>query len=169
MAEKMVYQAVRACGLDEAQVQAAGKAIDAIRKRNGGVCPPAEYVERARPADSPIHDTLDWDAGAALERQLLAQAREIVRVVVRVTGNQDEPGPLYVSASVTTLVQDEIVQGTASPEAVVARADWCSQAERRLFDQVRGNCLNHGYLPLARRILDFLDGLEREQGAAPAA
>ena len=161
----MVYQQTRNVGLDEDQVQAAGKAIDAIRKKNGGVCPPAEYVEMARPENSPIHDTLDWDADAALDRQLMAQAREIVRVVVRVTGDA-EVSPAYVNASVTTLIREEIVRGTASPEMVLARPDWLSQAERRLWDQIKGDCLSHGYLPLAQRILSFMDGLERENGAA---
>jgi hypothetical protein len=164
----MVYQQTRNVGLDDDQVQAAGKVIDAIRKRNGGVCPPAEYVEMARPENSPIHDTLDWDAGAALERQLMAQAREIVRVVVRIVGDA-ETAPAYVNASVTTLVREEIVRGTVSPEMVLARPDWLTQAERRLWDQIKGDCQSHGYLPLARRVLEFLEGLEREQGAAPAA
>lgn len=161
----MVYRAARPIGLEDEQIQAAGKAIAAIRKQHGGVCPPAEYVEMARPESSSIHDTLDWDADAALERQLMAQAREIVRVVVRVVDDQDDASP-YVNASVTTIVQDEIVRGTATPEAVVARPDWLSQAERRLLDQIRGDCQSHGYLPLARRVLAFLDGMEREGAAA---
>lgn len=165
----MVYRAVRPVGLDETQVQAAGKAIEAIRKKHGGVCPPAEYVERARPESSPIHDHFDWDADAALERELLNRAREIVRVVVLTDAGQEEGAPKYINVSVTTLENDEIIRGNAPPEAIMARPDWASQAERDLLKDIRGRCEGVGYLPVARRILDFLDGLEREGGAAQAA
>jgi hypothetical protein len=166
----MVYRAVRPVGLDEGQVQAAGKAIEAIRKKYGGVCPPAEYVERARPEKSPTHDHFDWDADAALERELLNRAREIVRVVVLTdAGSAEEDAPKYINVSVTTLDHEEIIRGNASPEAVMARPDWASQAERDLLKDIRGRCEGVGYLPVARRILEFLDGLEQEQGVAPAA
>jgi hypothetical protein len=162
----MVYRAVRPIGLDDGLIQEAGRAIDAIRKKHGGVCPPAEYVERARPEDSPTHATLDWDADAALERQLLAQAREIVRVVVHEVAGQT---PDYVNVSVTTVRGETVERGTVSPEAVAARPDWASQAERELLARIGGDCRTHGYLPLAQRILAFLATLEQEQGAAPAA
>lgn len=154
------------------QIQAAGRAIDLIRRRHNGVCPPAAYVEAARPERSPIHDTLDWDPETALKRQLLQQASEIVRVVVRVDAGQ--PGPLasqcvFVNASVVTTLGQSEVRGTATPQAVVASADWRSQAERRLFRHIQGECASHAYLPLSRRILAFLARLESEAAEERAA
>ena len=166
----MVYQPVGSLsfGRNDALVQAAGETIDAIRAEHGGVCPAEEYVERARPESSPIHETLPWDDRDLAEQKRREIAAQIVRYVVRVEQVETRETITYPNVSVTTLVDDRIERGSVPYQEVVARPDWLSQTEREFLRRLRGDCENHAYLPLAKRVLSMLDALDAQQGARAA-
>jgi len=59
----------------------AGKEMEDIRRRNEGRLTPEVVLERARSANSALHDHFEWDDTAAAERYRLGQAGELIRSI----------------------------------------------------------------------------------------
>lgn len=67
---------------------------------------PADVVDAARPADSPLHSHFEWDDGAAAERYRLNQARTLIRsITINVTVRE-------MPVSVVAYVRDPELQDT---------------------------------------------------------
>lgn len=73
------------------------KELDVLRKRNGGLLPPAKVVEFARDPSTALHARFTWDDGEAAEQWRLHEARNVVRVYVYVPEGATEPIRAYVS------------------------------------------------------------------------
>jgi len=71
--------------------QTVGETLESIRNDNGGVLTPGAVVEAARPKKSPLHDQFEWNDADAAEQWRLAQARNLLRAVVTVTGDKESP------------------------------------------------------------------------------
>lgn len=148
----MVFRRLAPVDLGTATVEAVGAAIERIKREHGGVCPPEEYIEAARPERSPIHDTLPWDAEEALREAQMQKARTILQVVVRVTGPEDQQP--YHNVSVTSVARGgELVRGYADAVVVREREDWRRQAEREMFARIKGHLRNLSWSETAAGLL----------------
>ena len=81
----------RVAGVDPEKI-AAELALIYQRK---GILGAEDYVAAAADADSPLHQTLEWDDGVAGHQYRLQQARSIIRAVIIKRGEADL-GPVYV-------------------------------------------------------------------------
>lgn len=61
----------------------AQKALEALYERDGALSPGA-VVEAAEPENSPLHQYFDWDDDTAAAKHRLDQARQLIRVAVKV-------------------------------------------------------------------------------------
>ena len=88
---KRSYKVRNTTGLHKFDVQTVGPALDALRKRDGGLTPKT-VVDEAAPDESPLHPPFEWDDEAAAERYRIWQARVLIRNVVPVIYEQNEAG-----------------------------------------------------------------------------
>jgi hypothetical protein len=72
--------------------------------RTSGAVGPEQLVDRARPADSPVHHLFEWDDATASERYRLEQARLYIARVEYVPAPQREP---YLVEMPTSLSRPE--------------------------------------------------------------
>lgn len=79
----------------------AGRELENIRVTNGGELLAPDVVERARSANSALHEHFEWDDATAAEQHRLAQAGELIRsITVDVSRSNVEP-PKHVRAFVS--------------------------------------------------------------------
>lgn len=84
---------------DGARFQAGAKAdpnivgahLDLLRKQQSGELTPSDVVSDARNPNSPLHSFFEWDDGAAAEAHRLHQARGLIRSVVAIFTQPEEP------------------------------------------------------------------------------
>lgn len=65
--------------------QKVGETLDALQRENGRRLTPRIVVDAARPAESPLHESFEWDDARAAELHREQQARQMiscVRVVI---------------------------------------------------------------------------------------
>lgn len=62
--------------------------LETLCQENGGILRPVDIVNRAKPADSPLHDCFEWNDRVAGHEYRLWQAREMIRYTVTII----EPG-----------------------------------------------------------------------------
>jgi len=158
----MSYEAVAPLPVrSDVPIDVIGEAIESIKRELGvPVCPADEYVDRARPENSPIHGTLTWDDAVLAERARREQARLIIRVVVR-TSSTDEL-QTWRNVHITVRSDDgELVEGGASVADVAPRSDLRQQVLRELLARVRGDVENHGWLTETQPILNAIKDVER--------
>lgn len=79
----------------------AGRELENIRNTHGGELKAPDVLERARSANSSLHDHFEWDDGKAAEQHRLTQAGELIRsITVDITRSNIEP-PKTVRAFVS--------------------------------------------------------------------
>lgn len=71
--------------------------LETIRLHNGGILRPIDVVEFARDPKSALHGRFQWDDTEAAAEYRIWQARQIIRVTVRVVSNSVTPIRAYVS------------------------------------------------------------------------
>lgn len=72
--------------------------LEQIRSRAGGVLKPEDVVAFARNPKTALHSWFTWDDSAAAAEYRLWQARQVIRVCVRVVeGDKEPPVRTYVS------------------------------------------------------------------------
>lgn len=145
----MIYQLAGYVDLGGVAVETVGQEIEAIRAAGGGVCSPEEYVERARPEGSPIHDTLPWNDREMAEEARRQRARSILRVVVVQRESDEDLSP---NVSVVVPTPTGPVEGYIPMVEVLLQDDLTRQTERKLLGRVRGDLQNHIGLPLAQAL-----------------
>lgn len=67
------------------------------RLKSDGVIRPVDVVEAAREESSPLHDWFQWDDSEAAHQYRLIQARNMLRVYVKVADSDNEPVQAFVS------------------------------------------------------------------------
>lgn len=77
--------------------QAMGEACERIEQR--GVLTPAALVDEARPEDSPIHDSFEWDDEIAAEKYRCTQAGYYIRHLEAIPVDTGKPMPAFLSAT----------------------------------------------------------------------
>ena len=77
--------------------QAMGEACERIERR--GTLTPAALVDEARPEDSPIHDSFEWDDAIAAEKYRCTQAGYYIRHLEAIPVDTGQPMPAFVSAT----------------------------------------------------------------------
>lgn len=67
------------------------------RLKSQGVIRPADVVKAAKRKASPLHNWFQWDDGEAAQQFRLIQARNLLRVYVKVQASELEPVQAFVS------------------------------------------------------------------------
>lgn len=70
---------------------AVGNRLEELRQKFKGELTPKDVVEDARSHNSPLHTYFEWNDSAAAEQYRLQQARALIRAVVAVVVNEEEP------------------------------------------------------------------------------
>lgn len=73
-----------------------------LAQLNGGVLLPSTVVDAARDAASPLHGQFEWDDSEAAERYRLWQARQLIRVTVRMIKPEEPNSAARVFVSLST-------------------------------------------------------------------
>ena len=73
------------------------QALEAIRVANEGILRAQDVVDAARAEESPLHDWFEWDDSVAAENHRRQQARELIRVYVKVEKQDTPETRAYVS------------------------------------------------------------------------
>ena len=73
------------------------QALEAIRVANEGILRAQDVVDAARAEESPLHDWFEWDDSVAAENHRRQQARELIRVYVKVEKRDTPETRAYVS------------------------------------------------------------------------
>ncbi len=84
--------------------------LEEIRLSNNGRLLPEQVVEYAREnVDSDLHRRFDWDDSEAAEKWRIVQARELIRVVIKMIPNPDKPdGPKLPIRTYISLPTDRV-------------------------------------------------------------
>jgi hypothetical protein len=123
--------------------------IEEIKKKKGGTCNPKDYLEVARPKNSRLHTTIDWDIKRNAQRGLEEQARRIITSYYIVETSDDQTRsqryePANVSIATPYVVGKAYVStknAMADPEtresvinqALAQQAGWIKRCEH-LFE-----------------------------------
>jgi hypothetical protein len=158
-ATKTVYQ-WREGFHDNVSARVAGKEIDRIRKRNGGMCEPGHIVEAARPTTSPIHAQIfDVDEATAAHEYYLEKARYMIRglVEVNIVQGEERLTPAFIH------VRDaEGNKGYLPAMQVLSDEDLRRQAVAAYLSQLRG--LQSKYDFLRSEFGEWFDATDRLLG-----
>ena len=71
--------------------------LESVRNANGGVLRPADVVEYAKDESTELHSKFEWNESAAAAQYRLVQARELIRIVVKVEDRDEISTRVYVS------------------------------------------------------------------------
>lgn len=71
--------------------------LERIRMENGGILRPADVVNAAKEEKNLLHDCFEWDDSKAAHDHRLWQARELIRVTIRVLPSSEKTVRAYVS------------------------------------------------------------------------
>lgn len=85
--------------------QAVGEELAAIRKGQGKL-ESREVLERAKDSYSPLHPCFTWDDGIAADAYRLSQARSLIKSIVKVQFEGDEPTQVYYNVVVRNTNDD---------------------------------------------------------------
>jgi hypothetical protein len=83
----------------------AGRELARIEQAEGALTP-TTVLDRARSANSALHDHFEWDDGVAAEQHRLTQAGELIRAIVIDVTRSNVEKPIVVRAFVS-VAQDE--------------------------------------------------------------
>jgi hypothetical protein len=73
-----------------------------LANAHGGNLQPSVVVNAARPEDSPLHHSFEWDDSEAAEKWRLQQARQLITAVVKYETIDGKSVPVQVFVSLTT-------------------------------------------------------------------
>lgn len=85
----------------------AGRELEDIRRKEGGSLTQEAVVERARSANSVLHDHFTWDDSEAAEKWRLNEAGEIIRSIVIDVTRSNVAEPKLIRAFVSVEQQGE--------------------------------------------------------------
>lgn len=114
----------------------------ALIYRRKGILGAEDYVAEAADADSPLHQTLEWDDSVAGHQYRLQQARNIIRSVVIKRGDVDvRPVYVYVDNDrkyqPATVVVDEPEMYALALAALLRKTSAAREAVNQLMEVAR--------------------------------
>jgi hypothetical protein len=102
----MVYRWKEASSIRSISAQQAGEELERIRTFHNGRLNPAIVVDKARPANAPLHPCFEWDDRRAAEAYRVDQAKHIIRSVEVIIEESDEQ-PKATRAFVSVVREDD--------------------------------------------------------------
>ena len=78
-------------GANTEDANAVGQHLEMLREKFKGELTPADVLADAKNHNSPLHSFFEWDEGAAAEQWRLQQARGLIRAIVAVIVDNEEP------------------------------------------------------------------------------
>lgn len=127
--------------------------LNAIYAESGRLHPEA-IVERAKSPDSALHPYFQWDDGEAAHQFRLHQARQLIRVAVRVIPSVNT-GPVRAYVSISTLRHTQTGSYLATVDAL-ADADTKRQMLEDALVTLRGLQRRFAHLPDLLPVWDAL-------------
>lgn len=129
----------------DADPQAVGEALEAVRERNGGALRPADVVNAAVAKSSPLHSLFEWDDAEAAEAHRREQAGHVIRSIrVNVIGRDaPEPRRIYVSVQqddgraylpITVVKRDPELNAAMMTEAKRGLSQWRARYQELRVD-----------------------------------
>lgn len=125
--------------------QVAGEVCEELEQRNG--LTPHNLVEVSRPNDAPTHDLFEWDDTVAAEKYREVQARQVIRLIVKVPekSQSDEPTRAFVSITTHETKRpeccyrsiDRVLRDASSREAMLDNARRELMAFQRKYNQFK--------------------------------
>jgi hypothetical protein len=138
-----------------------GETVAEIAAREG-VCAPATYVDVARPEDSPLHPTLEWDDRVGAEAWRVQQARQIINSVrcVDAEGTRED-APAFVHV-VMAAPDDGQSEGYSLLTVALAEPGQRSYVLREALAALKGFRRRYQSLKELAPVWQALDAVERE-------
>lgn len=116
--------------------QAAGGAIEDLRGRVGGHVLPADVLEHARSANSPLHGAFEWDDGEAAHRYRIQQAGHLLRSLVVHVRFEPRAEPKPVRAFVNVVNRETDRRGYVSLPDAMSDADYRAQVIQQAWREL---------------------------------
>jgi len=91
----MVYQFRKGARIAGVKAQVVGETLEALRKKHGRL-ETTEVLQEAKKKRSPLHGAFEWDDAKAGHEYRLYQARSMIRGIVVVLEDGDEPAYVHV-------------------------------------------------------------------------
>ncbi|MET3837512.1 hypothetical protein ABIB58_002868 [Brevundimonas sp. UYEF29] len=133
----------------------AGKEMEDVRRRNGGALTPEALLERARSANSAVHDHFEWDDGKAAHLHRISQAGDLIRAItIDVTHSNVEP-PKTIRAFVS--VEREGQRSYTSTVHALSDADLRRQVVAKAWADLEAWRERHRELTEFARIFSAMD------------
>lgn len=133
----------------------AGREMEAVRRENDGALTPQSLLERARSANSAVHDHFEWDDGIAAEQHRLSQASDLIRAIaIDITRSNVEP-PKPIRAFVS--VERQGVRSYTSTVHALSDADLRRQVLEKAFADLEVWRQKHADLVEFARIFAAID------------
>jgi hypothetical protein len=154
--------------------QRVGEVLVELQSENGGRLTPRVYVDAARPSESPLHPTLEWDNLRAAELYREDQARHVIRCIRVATPNEKgEQEQRRVFVNVIESVDGEDQNGYAPLARVLSsddlRQQLIVQARRDLAAFKKRYAELADLVSVADAALEQIDALLPSAVAVPAA
>lgn len=92
----MIYQFKKGARISGVTPQVAGETLEGLRKKNDGMLQPEYVVEAAAALKSKIHKAFEWSNEKAAHEYRLYQARNLIRSLVVVMEDKDEPAFVHI-------------------------------------------------------------------------
>jgi hypothetical protein len=130
-----------------------GREVEQIAAEHGS-CSPRVFVDRARPAESPLHPLLIWDNAKAAEEYRINQARQVISRLRIVVKDRPQPAPAFVHVAV---MPGGRPGGYVSTLRAMSDAEMREQALREALRQLDGLRRRHESLVELRPLWDAID------------
>lgn len=141
----------------------AGRELEDIRRTNAGRLTPETVVERARSANSALHEHFEWDDAKAAEAHRLGQAGELIRSIqIDVSHSNLETRPIRAFVN----VQQGGSQHYTSTVHAMGDAELRAQVLSRAWADLEAWRRRHAELVEFAKIFSMIDaGLEALPGS----
>lgn len=113
-----------------------GRALEDIEQRKAGITP-HDVVEEARPDDAALHNYFEWEDSVAAEEYRRTQARYLIRAVLVVREEGDEPIPTWHNV-IQTIPGDGTERVYRRIDIVAQQSDLLEQVIERELRQLEG-------------------------------
>jgi hypothetical protein len=128
--------------------------LEKLRKRSGGKLKTKSIVDEARPESSPIHNGFTWDDEKAAELRREWEARMLVKSIVIIREEGEDPRPAFVTVRIKTDDDgDESDQHYQNTGVLVTLPDEFQSAYDLALEKLRG----------AQKSVDELRAIAKDQ------
>lgn len=117
---KMIYQFRKGSRVSGVKAQAVGETLEQIRERDG-ILETEAVLKEARKKRSPIHAAFEWDDAAAGHEYRLIQARQMIRAVIVILDDTDEPAYVHVDDGMSRYYQSTSIAANNTDEWSIIR------------------------------------------------